>query len=85
LRAVRAGEHRAGDLESDIGSCCAAAEPAEGGVGERHDGVEAPAGDRAEHEDDREQARAVAAEFSSSRSPTSRDSVADHRGEDRIH
>jgi hypothetical protein len=28
---------------------------------------------------------AVAAEFSSSRSPTSRDSVADHRGEDRIH
>ena len=44
------------DLGGDVGDRVAPADAAEARVGERDDRVEVPAGDRAEHEDDREQA-----------------------------
>ena len=59
-------EHAAGYLGGDVGERVAPADAAEARVGERDDRVEVPAGDWAEHEDDREQAGAVAAAFSNS-------------------
>ena len=50
-------EHAAGDLSGDVGERVAPADPAEARVGERDDRVEVPAGHRAEHQDDRVQAR----------------------------
>ena len=43
------------DLGGEVGERVAAADPAEARVDERHDGVEVPAGDRPEHQDDRVQ------------------------------
>ena len=48
-------EDAAGDLSGEVGERVAPADPAEARVDERHDWVEVPAGDGAEHEDDREQ------------------------------
>ena len=52
----RAGD-AAGDLGGDVGQRVAPRQAAEVRVDERDDRVEVPAGDRPEHQDDREQAR----------------------------
>ena len=53
------GEHRPGGapghLGGEVGRGIPPGQPAERGIGERHDRVEVAAGDRAEHQDDREQ------------------------------
>jgi hypothetical protein len=47
----------AGDLRGHVGQDIAATQPSEDRVGDGHRRVEVPAGDRAEHEDDRVEAR----------------------------
>ena len=47
-------EGAAGDLGWEVGQRVAVADPAEVRVDERDDGVEVPAGDGSEHQDDRE-------------------------------
>ena len=64
-------EYAAGDLRGDVGERITPGDAAEAGVGERDDRVEVSAGDRAEHEDDRERPAAVAAAFSNSCRPAS--------------
>jgi len=66
----------AGDLGRDVGQRDTPGQSAESGVHERDEGVEMTARDRAEHEDDRGQAAAVAAAFSSSCRPGSLESSA---------